>query len=140
MIEMIFEGIAGAGFWSPVVFIAATIQRDLQVVPVPVPLLPLPVVLGLAGHLINSVILTMLFALLVAPRLASRNALVVGGIVYGLAVFVALWFGVVPLVDPVFLKIKAPVFVIAHLAWGATLASMLAREHAVLLRPRHAHI
>jgi hypothetical protein len=60
----------------------------------------------------------MLFALLVAPRLASRNALVVGGIVYGLAVFVALWFGVVPLVDPVFLKIKAPVFVIAHLAWG----------------------
>lgn len=103
-------------------------------------MLPLPVVLGLAGHLINSVILTMLFALLVAPRLASRNALVVGGIVYGLAVFVALWFGVVPLVDPVFLKIKAPVFVIAHLAWGATLASMLAREHAVVLRPRHAHI
>ena len=98
------------------------------------------VVLGLAGHLINSVILTMLFALLVAPRLASRNALVVGGIVYGLAVFVALWFGVVPLVDPVFLKINAPVFVIAHIAWGATLASMLAREHALVLRPRHAHV
>jgi hypothetical protein len=41
IIDMVAEGIAGAGFWSPVVFIAAAVERELQVVPVPVPFLPL---------------------------------------------------------------------------------------------------
>jgi hypothetical protein len=40
IIEMVAEGIAGAGFWSPVVFIAATVEREVQVVPVPMPFLP----------------------------------------------------------------------------------------------------
>jgi hypothetical protein len=62
LVEMVAEGIAGAGFWSPVVFIAATVDRELQVVRVPVPFVPLPVVLGLVGHLANSIILTAIFA------------------------------------------------------------------------------
>jgi hypothetical protein len=139
IIEMVSEGIAGAGFWSPVVFIAATVQRQLQVVPVPVPFLPLPVVLGLAGHLINSVILTAIFALLVAPRLGDGDVLVLGGIVYGLGVFAVLWFGIVPLVDPVFLKLNAPVFAVAHIAWGATIAIMLTRHHLPRLLSQRAH-
>jgi hypothetical protein len=96
IIEMVAEGIAGTGFWSPVVFIAASVQRQLQVVPVRVPFLPLPVVLGLAGHLINSIILTAIFALLLAPRPADGDVLVLGGILYGLGVFAVLWFGIVP--------------------------------------------
>jgi hypothetical protein len=73
----------------------------LQAVPVPVPFLPLTVLLGLAGHLINSIILTAIFALLVAPRLAGHDVLVMRGILYALGVFVVLWFAIVPLVDPV---------------------------------------
>lgn len=138
IIEMVAEGIAGTGFWSPVVFIAATIQRELQVVPVPVPFLPLPVVLGLAGHLINSIILTAIFALLLAPRPADRDALVLAGILYGLEVFVVVWFGIVPLVDPVFLKINVPAFVVAHIVWGATLGIILSR-HLPPLLSEHAH-
>jgi hypothetical protein len=136
---MVAEGIAGAGFWSPVVFIAATVERELQVVPVPVPFLPLPVVLGLAGHLINSIMLTAIFAFLVAPRHGDGDALVLAGILYGLGAFAVLWFGIVPLVDPVFLKINAPVFVVAHIAWGATLAILLTRGHLPRLLSERAH-
>jgi hypothetical protein len=55
--------------WSS---IAATVQRQLQVVPVRVP-----------GHLIDSIILTSDFRFLVAPRLAGSEVLVVGGVPNG---------------------------------------------------------
>jgi hypothetical protein len=35
MVEMVFEATAGPGFWSPLVFIAATVLRPLQSVPIP---------------------------------------------------------------------------------------------------------
>jgi hypothetical protein len=139
MIEMVFEGIGGAGFWSPVVFIAASVVRALQSVPVPVPFQALPVVLGLMGHMMNSVILGILFAAFVAPRLRGADGLVIGGIVYGLAVFVLMWFLVVPLVDPVMLKLNGSVFALSHLMWGAALGLVLGWQKAPALAPQHAH-
>jgi hypothetical protein len=56
----------------------------------------------------------------------------------GSGVFAVLWFGIVPLVDPVFLKINARVFVVAHIAWGATLAIMPTRHHLSRLLSEHA--
>ena len=50
----------------------------------PVPFQPLPVVLGLMGHMMNSVILAFLFAQFVAPRLRSTSALLFGGMICGL--------------------------------------------------------
>jgi hypothetical protein len=139
MIEMVFEAIAGAGFWSPVVFIAATLVRGLQSVRVPVPFEALPVVLGLIGHMMNSVILGIVFAALVAPRLRGANGLVIGGIVYGLAVFVVMWFVLVPLVDPVMLKLNGSVFALSHVMWGAALGLVLSWHKAPVLAPQHAH-
>lgn len=139
MIEMIYEAIGGAGFWSPVVFIAATILRNLQAVRVPVPFDALGVVLGLMGHMMNSVILAIIFARFVAPRLRGTSALVAGGVVYSLVVFVIMWFGIVPLVDPVMLKLNGLVFAISHIMWGAALGLVLGRREAPVLRPRHAH-
>ena len=57
MIEMIFEAVAGTGFWSPLVFIGATVLRDFQTVAIPVPFDVVAVVVGLMGHMMNSVIL-----------------------------------------------------------------------------------
>jgi hypothetical protein len=139
MIEMLYEAIGGAGFWSPVVFIAATVVRGLQSVPVPVPFQPLGVVLGLMGHMMNSVILAFIFAQFVAPRLRNTNALLFGGMIYSLVVFVVMWFGIVPLVDPVMLKLNGLVFAISHLMWGAALGLVLGWQKAPALAPRHAH-
>lgn len=126
MITMVFEAVAGAGFWSHVVYISATILRDLQTVGTPVPFLPLPVVLGLMGHMMNSVVLGLVFVALVATRLRDSTKVTVAGVVYGLAVFLVMWLVVVPLVGPVMLRLNATVFAIAHLMWGGVLGLIVA--------------
>src|SRR5258708_19001869 len=67
MFEMLYGAITGLGFWSPVVFIAATIVRGLQSVGTPVEFQPMPVLLGLMGHMMNSVILAFVFSWLIGP-------------------------------------------------------------------------
>lgn len=76
MWEMVLEqALGGNGFWSAPVYIAATVLRDYQTVSTPVPFTFVPVVLGLMGHMMNSVVLGYLFAR-VAPQIApSTNGL-----------------------------------------------------------------
>ncbi|MBI2939724.1 MAG: hypothetical protein HYY04_04735 [Chloroflexi bacterium] len=121
MIEMLYEAVAGAGLWSPVVFIAATVLRDLQGTHPPVAFQLVPVVLGLMGHMMNSVILGLVFSALIAPRLRGVGALVVGGVVYSLVVFLVMWLVLLPLIDPVMLQLNSPFFAVAHMMWGAVL-------------------
>jgi hypothetical protein len=125
LFEMLYEAIGGAGFWSPVVFISATSLRDLQSSAVPVAFEPLPVGLGLMGHMLNSVVLGLIFAWLAAPRLRSLTGLVIGGAVYGLIVFTVQWIFVLPIVDPVMLKLNALAFGASHVVYGATLGLVL---------------
>lgn len=125
MWEMILEQFIGNGFWSPVVYIAATILRDLQNVTTPVPFDLVAVVLGLMGHMMNSVILGIIFARL-APRFTTSQSGLVGlGVVYGILVFVAMWFAAVPIIDPVMLRLNALVFFLAHVMWGIGLGLVL---------------
>jgi hypothetical protein len=139
MLEMLFEAVSGTGFWSPVVFIAATILRDLQSATTPVPFMPLPVILGLMGHMMNSVIFGIVFAAVVARRVRGVGALVGAGIVYSLVVLGVMWFAVVPLVDPVMLKLDGLLFAIAHMMWGAALGLVLGWQQVPVLAPRTAH-
>lgn len=125
MWEMVLEQFIGNGFWSPVVYIAATILRDLQNVTTPVPFEIVPVVLGLMGHMMNSVILGIIFAL-IAPRLTGSQSGLVGlGAVYGVLVFLVMWFVVVPVVDPVMLRLNFLVFLLGHMMWGIGLGLVL---------------
>src|SRR6516225_40796 len=126
MIEMLFAAFSGEGFWTPLIFISATVLRDLQSLTPPAAFMPVAVVLGMMGHLVNSIVLGMVFGWLAAPRLRGSAALVVGGTVYGLIVFVATWFIVLPLIDPVMLQLDATLFAISHVVWGATLGGVLA--------------
>src|SRR5258707_3180399 len=50
MLEVLYGALTGIGFWSPVVFIAATIVRSLKSVGTPVEFQPLVVLLGLMGR------------------------------------------------------------------------------------------
>jgi hypothetical protein len=125
MFEMVYEAIAGAGFWSPVVFIAATLQPDLQGAAVPVAFQPVPVALGLMGHMVNSVILGLVFAWLVAPRMHSVPTMVVAGVVYGLIIFAVQRLVITPLLDPAMLALSPLAFAAAHVMFGATLGLVL---------------
>lgn len=131
MIEMIYEALAGAGFWSPVVFIGATVLRGLQAVPVPVSFALGGVVLGLMGHMMNSVIFGLIFATLFSRAAPTRGALVGRGIVYGLMIFGVMWYAVLPVIDPVMLKLNGTVFAISHIMWGAALGLIVPQSSAV---------
>ena len=124
MIQMIYEAVAGLGFWSPVVLIAATVMRSLQQVGAHVPVAAMPVILGLMGHMINSMILGMIFAM-IARGGQSRISLTMLGMVYGIIVFAVMWFLIVPLIDPIMKELNAVAFVVAHLMWGAVLGYMI---------------
>ncbi|MBI4214015.1 MAG: hypothetical protein HY534_06880 [Chloroflexi bacterium] len=121
MLAMGYEAVAGAGFWSPVVFIAATVLRDLQTVAAPVPFLGLPVVLGLMGHMMNSVILAIAFAAILGTRVRGTGQRIVAGGIYGITVFAVMWAVVLPLVDPAMLRLNPAAFAVAHLMWGGVL-------------------
>jgi hypothetical protein len=127
MVEMLYEAMGGAGFWSPVVFIAATVLRHLQSVPVPVAFMAMPVVLGLMGHMMNSMILGLVFGWIASRSGMSRGSLVGVGVLYALAIFVIMWYLVVPAIDPVMLKLNGMVFAIAHMMWGAALGLFVSR-------------
>ncbi len=121
MIEMVYEAVAGDGFWSPVVYIGATVLRQLQSVQIPVRFDFWGVILGLMGHMMNSVILGLVFAAIFSRSAMSRGGRPVVGAVYALVVFFVMWYLVVPAVDRVMLNLNAPVFAIAHIMWGAAL-------------------
>ena len=126
MLEMVFEGLAGLGIWSPLVFIGATVQRDLQTLTPPAPFLAVAVALGMMGQLMNSVLLGLVFAWLAAPRLGGAAAMFAGGILFGLIVFALTWFVVLPLLDPVMLQVNPAGFAASHVVWGAILGGVLA--------------
>ncbi len=136
MIEMIYEAVAGVGFWASVIFIGATVLRSLQSVQAPVPFNLAGVVLGLMGHMMNSVIFGLIFARIVSLSTMSRTGLVGWGMIYGLAIFLIMWFVIVPAVDPVMLKLNATVFAMSHLMWGAALGLMVPQSSAASARLR----
>ena len=129
MWEMIVEAVIpdGAGFFGPPIAIGATIVRDLQGSANPIPFDVVALVLGLMGHMMNSVILAVIFGLIVT-RLAPSAAGTIGlGMAWGVAVFAMMWFVVVPAIDPLMLNLNAAVFFAAHLMWGAALGFIWTR-------------
>ena len=129
MMEMVYEGLFGVGFWSAPVFIAATIVRNFQTVAIPVAFSAVPVALGMMGHMMNSVILGFIFAALVGKFFKSPVSGAFGGAVYALAIFVAMWFVVLPAIDPVMLALNPVVFALSHMMWGAVLGGMVAKNN-----------
>ena len=126
MWQMIVEALipTGAGPWSPPIYIAATILRDLQGAGSPTAFNLLGVVLGLMGHMMNSVILGLIFAFVIGPRLSTRSKKIGGGVVYGVVFFLMMWFLILPLIDPVMLNLNAAVFFLGHMMWGAALGGL----------------
>ncbi|MBI3287198.1 MAG: hypothetical protein HYZ68_04035 [Chloroflexi bacterium] len=122
MWEMVLEAIipAGQGFFGPVILIAATVLRNLQdLSPAQQPPLDvLAIILGLMGHMMNSVIFALIFAQVVRRLTQSNVGLIVSGVVYGIVVFGVMWYVILPLIDPVMLHVNALVFSVGHMMYG----------------------
>lgn len=129
MWEMIVEALLpdGTGFFGPVVAIGATVVRDLQGSSNPIPFDGVAFVLGLAGHMMNSVVLAAIFGLLASRFLHGSGTLVAAGVIYGIAVWAAMWFVVLPLIDPLMLNLNGLVFLIGHMMWGGALGLLWSR-------------
>jgi len=129
MWEMIVEAAipSGAGFFGPPIAIGATIVRDLQGSANPIPFDGLALVLGLMGHMMNSIILAAVFGVVVT-RLTLSSVVTVGlGMAWGAATFAVMWFVLIPVVDPLMLNLNAVVFLAAHLMWGGALGFIWVR-------------
>ena len=129
MWEMVVEAVLpdGAGFFGPVVAIGATVVRDLQGSGNPIPFDGIAFILGLAGHMMNSVVLAAVFGLVASRFLHEGGKLVAAGVIYGIAVWAAMWFVVIPLVDPLMLNLNGLVFLIGHMMWGGALGLLWSR-------------
>ncbi|MEW5990466.1 MAG: hypothetical protein AB1736_03855 [Chloroflexota bacterium] len=123
MWEMVVEAVipGGAGLFGPPVAIGATLVRDLQGASNPIPFDFAALLVGLAGHMMNSVILAAVFGITIGRRGIGTPGLLVAGIAWGVAVFAAMWFVVVPAVDPLVLNLNGVAFLAGHMMWGAAL-------------------
>ena len=131
MWQMIVEAIVGAGLWSPPIYIAATLLRGFEGAGSPAAFDLTGVGLGLMGHMMNSVIFGLVFAFLIGPRLPSLGRQIVGGLIYGVAIFIVMWYVILPLINPVMLNVNAGVFFLGHMMWGAALGAV---NHLVVAR------
>ena len=132
MWEMLVEAFIpnGAGLWAAPTYIAATILRQLQTVVKPVAFDAFAIVAGLMGHMMNSVVLGLVFAFAIAPRVKSLGGKIAAGMIYGAVVYAMMWYAVVPVVDPVLLNLNGLVFLLAHLMWGVALGLLTHRLSA----------
>ncbi|MEO8463323.1 MAG: hypothetical protein ABI555_08930 [Chloroflexota bacterium] len=132
MWEMIVEAVIpdGAGFFGAPIAIGATLIRDLQGSSNPIEFNGVALIVGLAGHMMNSVIFGAIFAAVVTRRAMSATSTLIAGMAWGAAVFVGMWFVVVPLVDPLMGNLNAAAFFAGHLMWGAALGYLWGRVAA----------
>ena len=136
VVEAIFAG--GnfvAGLFSPVVYIAAMVLGGFGnpnffpagKLPSPDPVL---IVLGLMGHMMNSVIFALIF-FPIASRVAATNvARIVTGLVYGVAIFAVMWYVALPILDPVMLRVNYLGFLAGHMMYGVALGLLTKWKHA----------
>ncbi len=133
MLEMVIEAVIGKGFWAPLRFIASvfTLGKDTD------PSFSLiPVVVGLMGHMMNSVILGIIFAVVISRITSNVVGLAVVGMVYAAAIFFVMWYLILPLIDPAMLLVNGVGFFVSHLMYGLILGVGIASVRSGAQAPR----
>lgn len=125
LVTMIYEGTNGTGFWSPTIFISATVFRTMQTVQTPISFQLFPVIIGAIINSLISLTFSAIFHRFINSKIKMLNKAILGWILYSIIIFIAMWFFVLPIFDPVMLKLNGVVFALAHIAWGISLAFLL---------------
>jgi len=118
MLQMIVEAVIGHGFWSPLRYIASVFTRGASIDP---SFSLGPVIVGLGGHMMNSVILGVIFAAMVWKPVHNPIVLAMAGMMWGAIVYVVMWWAVIPTIDPAMTLLNAPWFFVSHLVFGMVL-------------------
>ena len=108
----------GDGFRSPLKYIASVFTRGAAVDP---SFSLGPVIVGLGGHMMNSMMLGAVFAMSVWKLMRNPVALAMLGMMWGAAVWAFMWLAVIPTIDPAIKLLNAPWFFGAHLVFGMVL-------------------
>jgi hypothetical protein len=123
MWSMIVLWLTGAGFWTPVNLIASTVWRGA---PLDARFSGGAVVLGLAVHMTMSMALGMAVAVAVravTPLAARPAVLAMTGMVFGIAVWLVMQYGLWPAVDAAAAPRFTPwMFALGHVMFGAVTA------------------
>lgn len=130
MFMMIVTGLKGVGLLRPLYLVAATFHSQWAMVKgVEI----FPILVGLMFHMMNSAIFGLIFALVLGAILRERSAVVtmwvVGGVVWGLILFIVNQYVILPLVDPAMAMGAATVlfwWIVAHLMYGFVLGVLVA--------------
>jgi hypothetical protein len=128
MFMMVVTALTGMGFLAPLYAIAATFNSPWAMTK---GFDPVPVVIGLMVHMMNSIIFGLIFALLlgwIAPRALALPVSAVAGMVWGLIVLGVNQLLVLPALDRPMLTATNGVFgwwLIAHLMFGLALGAIV---------------
>lgn len=133
IMQMIVEALIGHGFWSPLRYIASVFTRGVNTDP---SFSLGPVIVGLGGHMFNSMILGAVFAMLVWKLTRNPAVLAMLGMMWGVAVWAFMWLAVVPTVDPAMDLLNHGWFLGAHLVFGMVLGLGIAMAQRVAQRPQ----
>ena len=119
MIMMMATAAGGMGFLAPLRLIAATFYGKNAMTG------DGPLIVGLMIHMMNSIVLGMIFAWIAGRRLPAVQALM-AGVAFSLAIWAVMTFGGLPMLNPIMRERVAmmPVtWFIAHLAFGMGVGS-----------------
>jgi uncharacterized membrane protein YagU involved in acid resistance len=123
MWSMIVLWMLGVGFWTPLNLIAHTFWRDI---PTDATFSVSGLIIGGAVHMMMSIILGVMLALLAEQVPATPNVLLLGGMGYGLVVWLINQYIIWPVVDPTAATAFTPwVFAVGHLMYGVVAAAAL---------------
>jgi hypothetical protein len=136
MWSMIVLWLAGTGFWTPLNLIASTLWRGA---PLGAAFSGSALALGLTVHMMMSMGLGMAFAVGIRaiPRAAaSPAALLLTGMMFGLAVWAVMQYGIWPAIDPAAAPRFIPwAFAAGHVVFGAVTALLTGVSLARRPRP-----
>lgn len=131
LIEMVYEGLWGVGFWAPPVLISGVFFPEIAVTFPPIGFLLVPFILGLVIHKVTGFVFSVILSRLYRKFNINspRTSMILGG-VYGAIIFAVSWFVVLPFVNPALLMLEPSVFAVTHIVFGMILGRYIIKPEA----------
>lgn len=127
LVAGLVSAVMGTGFWAPWVLMAAMVSRNADGLTTPVDFDFPAVTLGFVVQLVLSVLLATLFGGIAARSIKRTSGLIASAILFGLVVFLLLWYVARPGVAPATFELSSAAYALGYLAWGATLGLLVGR-------------
>ena len=133
ILQMLVEAVSGQGFWAPLRYIASVFTRGADT---DASFSARPVLVGLAGHMMISVVFGAIFAAVVWKLTRNPIVLAILGMMWGALLYAVMWWGVAATFDPAMQLVNAQWFFVSHLVFGMVLGLGVAVAQRLSAAPR----